>query len=479
MPLRFLLSALAAALVLVLAACGGDEGAATGTESAAGIAPADAALYASIDTDFESDQWRQAQELLDRFPGKSRLLALINEGLADEDLDFERDIRPALGPTVEIIVLDFEDENDVVLLTKPDDEERFEALLDKADEPVYRREIEGWTAVAQSEAALARLEQAAEEASLEEADRFSDAMGRLPAEALAKVFVNGERATEALQDLQRSTTIPERFGRFVAASAALEAEGDGFRLSGFVRQEDAEVDPPDLGALVEEVPATAWAFINFHGYDGQLGLTEQFRSAPELQQPLTQVERFLGVTLDDISTLFNREGIIWVAPGPLIPEVTLVLTVDDEQRALRTIDQLAQRASGLGASAPQPRRVGNVDAKQVSFGQFSLLYAAFDGHLVVTTQANGIAALASGGDKLVDADHYQEALDAAGVEQGEDVVLYFDLEKTVDIAEQLAQLADEPLPADVRANLEPLRALVGATSLGKEDSTFRIFVQIE
>jgi hypothetical protein len=227
------------------------------------------------------------------------------------------------------------------------------------------------------------------------------------------------------------------------------------------------------------VPADAYAFLSFHGYDGQLRVTDFLRDTPEIQPFLGQAEQFLGVTLDDLSTLFNQEGILYARPGTLIPEITLVLEVSDEQKAVSTVDRLAQRATGLGATPPRSRSIGDVQAKELSFGQFSLLYAAFDGRLVLTTQADGIAQLDGGGDKLVDGDRYQDALEAAGVEEDEDVSFYFDLQKTVDIAEQLAQLADEPLPSEVRENLEPLRSLIASAKIGKEDSTYRLFVEVE
>jgi hypothetical protein len=481
MSTRSFLLLLATTAALLAAGCGGggdDGGSATGTESAATLAPATTALYLSVDTDFESAQWDQLNDLLDRFPARDRLVDLIQGGLADEDLDFERDIKPALGPTVELVVRDFEEEQ-VYGLTKPRDKDKFEQLLAKSDEPIVTREIEGWTVVAESEAVLDRVEQEADEQSLADSDRFSDAMDRLPDEALVKLFVNGERATEALREVQPSTTIPERFGRFVAASLAVEAEENGLRVSGFARTEGGEVDPPELGALVEDVPAGAYAFLNFHGYDGQLKLTEQLRTAPELQDVIAQAERFLGVTIDDVTTLFNQEGILYVRPGALIPEVTLVLEVDDEQAALRTVDRLAERATGLGATAPRSRTIGDVRAKELNFGQFSVLYAAFDGRLVVTTQADGIADLRGDGDKLVDEGRYEDALDAAGLEPDEEVVLYVDLQKASDIAAQLADLAEEPLPDDVRANLEPLRSLIAGGQFGKEDSTFDLFLQVE
>src|SRR5918995_5035975 len=166
---------LACLLALAVIGCGGsDETSATGGDSAAGIAPASAAAYVAVDSDLDSDQWQQAQELLDRFPGKDRLLAELREELGEEDIDWERDIDPALGPETAIVVLD--GENDVVGLTKPDDRAKLDALLrrlnEDGDSDYVLREIDGWTAIADTAEVLDAFERGADAATLADDDRF-------------------------------------------------------------------------------------------------------------------------------------------------------------------------------------------------------------------------------------------------------------------------------------------------------------------
>jgi hypothetical protein len=486
--MRYHVIGLAAALVLA-AGCGGSSQSAAGTESAATIAPASTALYASIDTNLDSGQWNELEGLVAKFPDGDSLVDQIREHFGEEDIDVERDLKPALGPTVDLVLLGLENgADDLIGLTQPKDEAAFRALLDKADKPPVVREIEGWTAFADSAATLDRFEQALGEQSLADSDRFQEAMADLPDEALAKVYVDGPAAVDALGELPGQIEIfgerpgqieiPTAYGHLVSAAAAVEATSDGFRLVGSGQTEGSTLRIPNL-TLLEEVPAETIAFVNFHGFDGQLGLSDQLRDQPAVASGLEQLEEALGVTLEDVSTLFDKEAVLYVRRGALIPEVTLLLEVDDMAAAMRTVDTLAGKATRLGASPPQERAVGDVEAKVVDFGQLSLYYAAFDGRLVVTTTEEGIRALREGDDKLVDEEEYERSLEAAGVGDDEEVVLWIDLDRTTDLIEQVADLSGDELSPDVVENLAPLRSALAAGSSNGSESTFRIFVEVE
>ncbi len=53
--------------------------------------------------------------------------------------------------------------------------------------------------------------------------------------------------------------------------------------------------------------------------------------------------------------------------------------------------------------------------KCVDLGQVSIRYAAFDGKVVVTTGAQSIEEIRSGGPRLADDDAFKSARDAAGM----------------------------------------------------------------
>jgi hypothetical protein len=82
------------------------------------------------------------------------------------------------------------------------------------------------------------------------------------------------------------------------------------------------------------------------------------------------------------------------------------------------------------------------------------------------------------GDRLVDEDRYKESVEAAGVPDDENVVAWVDLEQALGLVETLAALGDEPLPPDVRANLDPLRAVVFSASPSFEEGSIRLFLHV-
>jgi hypothetical protein len=66
------------------------------------------------------------QALAARFPGTPRLVGELEKQL--KGLDFDQDVKPALGPEVDIVVLDPAGK-DVVGLTKPDTTAKLKLLL--------------------------------------------------------------------------------------------------------------------------------------------------------------------------------------------------------------------------------------------------------------------------------------------------------------------------------------------------------------
>lgn len=451
---------------LILAGCGGGE---TATSGAADVLPANAPLYVEIDSNLDSDQWNQLEELLDRFPGRDRLVAELRDSLEEEGLT-PQDLEAALGDVVALAVLDFaRAEETFVGLTQPDDEQALRDLFEKED--LVFREVGDWTAFAESEAALDRL--SGEGESLADAERFADAWGKLPESALAKVFFDGRAVEELVGQAGLGAELPEG-SRFGTAVAAVVAEEDGTRITAVAS--DQERTFPDL-TYAEDVPAGVILFANFHGSEGTTASIEQLRSNPFLGAALQQVEQQLGVTLEDVARLFEGEIAVYVRPGVVIPEVTLLLEAGDEAHARQTLDRLGEGVGGLlGAGSTRQRTIAGVQATELSLGPVSILYAVFDGRAVITTLPAGIEDLREERDRLADDDAFNDARESAG--EG-DVVLYVDLDETVGLVERLAQLAEDEIPAEVRENLEPLRAFVVTAESGDGETTIDAFLSLD
>src|SRR5438477_7256907 len=101
---RTLALALFAFLALLAAGCGGGM---TSNSSGSGafLVRPDALVFVSFDADLGSSQWKQVDALSKKFPGRDMALAQIGKELQKDQLDYNRDIKPALGPEVDLAIL--------------------------------------------------------------------------------------------------------------------------------------------------------------------------------------------------------------------------------------------------------------------------------------------------------------------------------------------------------------------------------------
>src|SRR5204863_9836262 len=124
----------------------------------------DALAYVAVDGDLSSDQWWKVDKLLEKYPGREKLLNSIRRGLDEKQLDYASDIAPALGPEVEAAVYPASTAHDVavVVLTKPDSLDKARALVRKLrtmsgpSATTASRVIDGWLIVSDTEANLER-----------------------------------------------------------------------------------------------------------------------------------------------------------------------------------------------------------------------------------------------------------------------------------------------------------------------------------
>ena len=132
--------ALIVAVALTAAGCGASDEAASG---GAEIVPANAPAFVTVDTNADSSQWRQIEELIEKFPDGDQGLRMLRASFEEDmKLDWEQDVKPALGDEIDLVWLDFEGRGtNVVAVTKPKDEEKFRAAVQKgnASDVVRRR----------------------------------------------------------------------------------------------------------------------------------------------------------------------------------------------------------------------------------------------------------------------------------------------------------------------------------------------------
>ena len=158
MRMRLAAAAPLAALALLAGGCGGSsssKGSASGSAAGATVVPASAVAYVSVNSDLGSDQWKKADALSKKFPGRAKAIASFEKDLAKDDIDFQKDVKPALGPEVDFAWLDFADGGkNVVAVTQPKDPARLLVLVAKQNKgdpknKLYIEKVGDWSAVAQ------------------------------------------------------------------------------------------------------------------------------------------------------------------------------------------------------------------------------------------------------------------------------------------------------------------------------------------
>jgi hypothetical protein len=429
---RFLLAAVAA-FALVAAGCAGSRPAASAEDAPA---PPNVGFYATFNTDRSSAQWAQVEALLKRVPGAEGAVdKLLGDALKETGLQWEDDVAPALGSEVAVVLP--RASSQPVALVQPEDDDKLKELVSKSDEKIVTREIEGWTALAQSESALDAYETALTTGTLSEQPDFAAAMADLPDDALARVFADGGGLSSLGANLGGISGGLPSLGNVGKLGLAVVAEDDGVRLTGTARQQKG-LPSSFSPKLLARVPADALLAATFKGSDE---LTGQLRTSLSGLGPLLQgFERELGVSLEDVASLLSGEAVLYFRPGVPIPEITLVLEQKNAKQAV-TLEALFR---GLAKAANRQLETTAEDGARVTrltIGPVSVAYGAADGRLFVTTGRGGIAAFRRDGAKLVDAPAFTSATKNVGYAGTTSALVYADVDGLVPLLQGLAGLA--------------------------------------
>jgi hypothetical protein len=491
--MRLVFTALAIALAAFLASCGsgGEAG------GAADVVPADVAVYASVDTDFEGDEWQALEELAARFPGGGNLL----QSLADEaegDVDFERDVLPALGSELVLALLELEPaataepsavgEEPFVVLLQPHDEAAFDRLVAESEEEIVVGEVEGWRVLTERQEWLDRFQAGLDGPRLDDSEDFQRAMDGLDESSLARVFVNGASLQAAAEADARAGKALRLLpgGQVPSLGLALHAEDDGARLDGraVLAGESPFAGEPYEADLPQEVPGDVLAYVSFNDLESAVSAYRDLAAEadPEAEAQLGMAEGLLGLSLEeDVAPLFAGEGALYVRRGAEFPEVTLVTRIEDDESAVATLDEIASVLGAFDGRFGEPRRteVDGVEVRELQLdAPFSLFYTAFEDLLVVTTSREGIAALREDDDRLADDDAFEEAADRARLPDETEGFGYVDLAEALPFFLSHAK-PGEAAAEEARTHLDPLESLVFYGNAEGETASFTVFVGVE
>jgi hypothetical protein len=458
---------LALTLALAAAACGGTSTGASGGTDGAAVVPADSLAYVAIDSDLSSSQWKAVDDLLNKFPGKDELLSKLRASFEkDTKASWENDVKPALGKEVDVAV--FGAKPNVVLLTQPADKAKFDALVKKLDasssggNPTVSTEVNGWTVLSDSQAALDAFKQASAGAKLADDSTFKDAMSSLSGDALVKAYANGPKVVQALTKAAGSmaASLPSVLTSLTSGAAELVAVDNGLKLDGTLKSSGGESLHAYTPKLLDKVPTGALAFLSFKGTgSAQLG------SIPKLGLGF-------GTVLKKLGPILANENAVYVRPGTPIPEVTLVATPDDPQAAVTSVGGLLKQ---FGAKL---RDSGQNGVKEADFGRFSVYFGVVDGDFIATDSSQGLADFKNG-TRLTDDPTYKEAVSVSGMPDQTTGFLYVNLKDAVPLVESLAQLGGATVPPILSNNLAPLRTFMLYGTAKPGELGFTAFLEIK
>ncbi|MCI0635266.1 MAG: DUF3352 domain-containing protein, partial [Actinobacteria bacterium] len=365
----------------------------------------------------------------------------------------------------------------VVLITRPADSAKLQALIAKADQPPVSRALEdGWVVLAESQEHIDQA-LATGGTALSADPGFASALAAIPSDSVVRLYLNGAPLTALLQQSVEESGTGFDLGALTGAGTleslalALSAEAAGFRLDGIATTAGAPEVVTYEPKLTAVAPSGAILFASFSnvraGIDQFLDMVAE--QTPDFAQQLGQVEVALGVSLEnDLLPLFEGEHALYVREGLPIPEITLLLSPADPAKGLATLDQIALGASSLAAQAGQtaPYTVTSTDiagtpAKQVTIGDtgFSLYYAQVGDNVVLTSAVSGIADLVAGAGSLAEDERFVEATGTAGLPGQTSGFFFLDFERAQSLIDLLASTLESGSVTVPSEGVETLGAL--------------------
>ncbi len=470
--MRFLRAGLLVALALAVAGCGSKKQAGS-VPAGAGFAPASAPAYIVLATDPTGAQWKAADRLLSKFPGREKLLASFRKEIRKDGLDWQLDVKPALPEETHVVWVDFANNgDDVVGYAKPKDEAKFNKLLEAGNPGQVHKKIDGWTVFADKQLALDLFEKArAAGGSLSDVKEFRDAITKLPQSAAARGWVSG-KAVQAEIDRRASQNpaagsfknFSKSFGTLESLSFSATPEDNGVKVeAAYKTTTDVKVGSfsPELDSALPAGGLLYASFGNLEDYLNQV-LTSAETSFPDFERQRTQLEQALGFSFkNDLFPLFSREGAVAVFQGAPVPKVLFALRVPDETKARKVVDRLAALAALSGGDS-RTITVHGVQTKQISIASANLgvFVTVTAGHALVTNSRPVLDLALGDSKKLADDSGYQDSRSASGAPDNTVGSVYVNLRAGLPYLFDFAGSSQpDSITPDVRANTKPLQSV--------------------
>ena len=470
-------------------------------DGAAALVPADALVYLHLSTAEGRDEDERFAETLSKFPLYNRLRTGLELLVASRSggFELERDVRSWLGDEAAIALLDTGTSaaNSLLLLSVAD-EDKAQGVLTRAAGASgavrYRGAVIrrfGSVAAAFAGGFLALGQEASVRAAIDRAAGRGRALATDPAYVAATGRRDAARTLDAYASpdgvrrvLAAQPGLAGAIGRLldhpklrgVSLSASAEDPGLRLRVRQVKRPNAARTFEP---ALLKSVPDTAAAYLGLGGLDAISSLLPNAGAEALLDRLRKALPADGGVNLDrDVLGPLRGEIALSVTPALPTPIITLVARTSDESRTREALGRLqGVLADTLGAAAEQSGSIPTFEERDLGDGvtayalqltpSFELLYAVFDGRVVLSTAAAGIQRVKDGGGALEDEESFERTVNRRP--ERTEALLFADLRQLLTLGDE-AGFSDVPAYRTARDTLRRISA-VGAVATREGNDT--------
>jgi hypothetical protein len=518
--LRLVLPVLIAALAALLAAgCGGsgDDGGGSGTDPAT-VAPPKAPVFIDFTVRPEGEAKQNLDALAKDIAGIDDLGDLIVTELENsaseegEEFDFEKEVEPWLGERGGLFLREYEgdDFEGYGAAVQTEDEDAAREFIDKqaeaGDEEVTDGSYEGvdfkvqedettigvldgLLVFAQDEATFKSMVDASEGESLGGEANYTDAVGDVPGDSAADVYVDIGALIEESGDAMDSDTElfldtlgiePEE----ATAVASLVPGSDQVEID--LSTDLSGDDPPsgDASELLETLPATsvaAFASADF-GKRFEEGIdridAEGIRSEGILPHRLKRTLKESGVDLESIASSIGDVGVYVTGNSERSLGGAMVLESDSAGEAKNTVSNLGLflRSTGTPGITKITEGASGFSVRSPELGRQPVVVVAKGSRIAIGYGlAPTLSSFQEANKTLADAPAYQDAVDALG---GTPVAMYVDGPAALKLAKALVPPGEEEFEA-VEEYLRKIDYLALGSEASGDLATAKLIVGIK
>ena len=455
--LRLVLLALFATLVAALAVgCGGGDDSSSGDSEAATLAPPTAPIFIDFTISPEGATKTNIEELAKKLAGIDDLGDLIvteleNSASEDgEELDFEKEVEPWLGERAGLFLQEYEEEDfegyGAAIQTEEEDEARefIDKQAENSDESFEDGSYEGvdfkvqedettigvfdgFVVFAENEAIFKSMVDASGGENLAAEEPFTAAMGDVPDESAADVFVDiGGLIEEAGDEIDADTqTFLDSVGiepREATAVASLVPGSDNVEID--LSSNLGGDNPPsgDASELLGSLPGTSVGALAADEFGQRFneGIDKIDKQGIPGEVPPNQLKKALkqaGVDLEAIAGSIGDVGVYVTGNSEKTLAGALVMEAEDETQATNTVSNvgLFLRKAGVSGVTKISEGATGFSIRSPELGRQPVVVAAKGDRIVIGYGlASALSAFEEAGKTLADNPAFQEAESALG-----------------------------------------------------------------